>query len=80
MLFIHSIAHAESTEPATAENRMQTQIEKLQNQVQETNSKIAAMQTALKIANQDIEILQNSAALKLNTKTIVHRTANGHGR
>ncbi len=53
----------------------------------DANGKIAVLETALNTANQDINALRNSEALKLNSRiqsdtanTAVQRTANGHGR
>lgn len=87
LLFFYQIAHAETNEPLQEGSQLQNEIQHLQAQISNANSKITALETALNTANQNINALQNSETLKLNhsiqsdtTNNISQRTANGHGR
>jgi chromosome segregation ATPase len=87
VLFLHPVAHADSIGMPQKDNQMQTQIQQLQTQIMDANGKITVLETAMNTANQDINALRNSAALKRNSRiqahtadTAVRRTANGHGR
>ena len=85
-LFLHITAHAEANEPVQGDSQLQDQIQQLQAHVSNANGKITMLETALNTANQNINALQKSEALKLNrpiqpdTTNSVGRTANGHGR
>lgn len=84
MLFFHPIVHAENNGSLQEDLQLLIQIEQLQAQVKNTYSKIAALEIAMNTANQDINALRNSKALRLDSQkpadNAVPRTANGHGR
>ena len=87
MVFLSTVVHAESNALPQEVNQQQTQIQQLQTQIMDANGKITVLETAMNTANQDINVLRNSEALKLNSRiqsdtanTVVRRMANGHGR
>jgi len=87
VLFLYSISHAESNTPLKETNQLQMQIQQLQTQIADANSKITILETALNTTHQDINSLQNSETIKYSSRiqsntanTGVLRTANGHGR
>ncbi|MGR8999888.1 MAG: hypothetical protein ACU88J_12695 [Gammaproteobacteria bacterium] len=87
ILFWHPIAHAESNGLYQKDYPLQTQIQQLQTQLKDANSKINILEIAMNRANKNINDLQYCESRKGNshsqlntTNTVVGRVANGHGR
>jgi peptidoglycan hydrolase CwlO-like protein len=87
MLFCLPIAHSESSGLHQKESQQQSQIQRMQAQLKNANSKIIILEAAINTANKDINGLRDCEASKQNSRplsdtanTVVTRTANGHGR
>lgn len=87
MLFWHPIADAESNGLHQQGSQLQSQIQQMQAQLKNANSKITILEAAMNTANKDINGLRNCEASKQNSRSlsdtanaVVTRTANGHGR
>lgn len=85
MLFLHPIAHAESSDQSQPTHQLQNQVQQLQNQITDANGRITVLETAKNTISQDISVIQNSKKLEHKSDAAtatanIRRTANGHGR
>ena len=74
LLFLPTITHAEPSALPLKVKQQQTQIQELQTQLKDANSRISALEATLSSANKNKSDTQSDHAI-----TVPSRVANGHG-